>query len=386
MSMRRFAGALALLAALTAGAPLHAATKPRPHGLNVDLHGVVTLDGRIYRGIGVNYFSAFYRTLHDPADTSYDAGFQVLEAAGIPFCRLMGCGFWPNEQKLYSENKHEFFRRFDAVVRSAERHHIGLVPSLFWNESTVPDLVGEPLSAWADPKSKTRAYMREYVRDVVTRYRKSPALWGWEFGNEFNLSADLPNAKEHLPQVVPSLGTPATRSEKDEVTYEDIRDVFAAFAHEVRLYDKGHIISTGDGFPRESAWHNWKEKTWTADTPAQAAEMLWEDNPDAVNVISVHAYGDCAQALQTDAALGRQFGKPLFVGEFGSPGPPDKSETEFQTILAAVEQARVPLAALWVFDFSGQDADWNVTASNARAYQLRAITDANARIRASLRE
>jgi len=41
----------------------------------------------------------------------------------------------------------------------------------------------------------------------------------------------------------------------------------------------------------------------------------------------------------------------------------------------------VPLAALWVYDFSGQDADWNVTATNGRAYQLEAVAEANARLR-----
>lgn len=366
-----------------AAAPDHSAAPAVKPGLTVSAKGVVLRDGRPYRGIGVNYFSAFYRTLLTPSDTSYEAGFRTLHGLGIPFCRLMGGGFWPTEQQLYRDNPHEFFRRFDAVVRAAERSHVGLISSLFWNESTVPDLVGEPESAWADPKSKTRAYMRDYVRDVVGRYRRSPALWGWEFGNEFNLSADLPNAAEHRPPIVPALGTPAMRSARDEVTYEDIRAAFAAFAREVRRYDPDRLLSTGDGFPRESAWHNRQGKTWTADTPAQAASMLGADNPAPINVISVHAYGDCAAAIRADAALGRRWGKPLFVGEFGAPGPPGQSEAEFRTILKAVEDADVPLAALWVYDFPSQDADFNVTSRNGRAYQLGAIADANARLRAA---
>jgi hypothetical protein len=44
----------------------------------------------------------------------------------------------------------------------------------------------------------------------------------------------------------------------------------------------------------------------------------------------------------------------------------------------------VPLAALWVYDFKGRDASWNVTATNERAYQLWAISEANARVRANL--
>lgn len=383
LSLSKFGWWFMLFAVLTAGVSCCRAA-PRPAaGLTVSVQGIVLRDGNPYRGIGVNYFDAFYRTLKNRKDTSYDAGFQTLEKAGIPFCRLIGGGYWPQDQKLYRENPHEFFRRFDAVVRSAKRHHIGLIPSLFFNEPAVPDLVGEPLSAWADPKSKTQSYARTYIRDVVSRYHRSPAIWGWEFGNEFNLSADLPNAAEHRPPIVPSLGTPATRSSLDDVSYEDIRAAFAFFAREVRRYDPDHLISTGDGFPRESAWHNWKEKTWGADTPAQAAEMLRDDNPALIDVVSVHAYENSAEAIRADATLARRWKKPLFVGEFGAPGPREKSEAPFRAILQAIEDSDVPLAALWVYDFRSQDADFNVTAANGRAYQLQAVSEANRRLRAA---
>jgi hypothetical protein len=353
------------------------AASPSLLGITVSPSGVVMHGGRPYRGIGVNYFSAFYRVLQNPKDTSYNAGFAQLEAAHIPFCRMMGCGFWPVDQKLYQTDPHEFFRRFDAVVLSAQQHHIGLIPSLFWNEATVPDLVGEPVSAWADAHSRTRAYMRAYVRDVVGRYRNSPAIWGWEFGNEFNLSADLPNAAQHRPQIVPQLGTPKTRSAQDDVTYPDIRAAFAAFAQEVRRYNPNRFISTGDSFPRESAWHNAQDKTWTADTPAETAQMLQEDNSGPIDVISVHAYGDCTQDILTDAILARRWRKPLFVGEFGAPGPPSKSAASFQAILGAIQKANVPLAAVWVFDLPSQDDTFNVTPTNPRAYQLQMIGTAN---------
>jgi endo-1,4-beta-mannosidase len=37
--------------------------------------------------------------------------------------------------------------------------------------------------------------MRAYVRDVVERYKDSPAVWGWEFGNEYNIPTDLPDER-----------------------------------------------------------------------------------------------------------------------------------------------------------------------------------------------
>ena len=112
--------------------------------------------------------------------------------------------------------------------------------------------------------------------------------------------------------------------------------------------------------------------------------MLTGDNPDPVSLLSVHAYGDSTRQIHEAAAAAAQARKPLFVGEFGAPGPAEKSEKEFRALLAAIEAAQVPLAALWVYDFRGQDGTWNVTANNDRASQLQAISAANARLRAGL--
>ena len=81
-----------------------------------------------YRGIGVNYFDAFARTLTDHNDTSYDAGFRVLAEHRIPFARFMCTGFWPAEMKLYREDKQAYFKLLDGVVLSAQKHGIGLIP------------------------------------------------------------------------------------------------------------------------------------------------------------------------------------------------------------------------------------------------------------------
>jgi hypothetical protein len=356
------------------------AEAPRSSGLSVRADGTLLKDGKPYRGIGVNYFDAFLRTLLNPADTSYEQGFRALADNGIPFVRFIASGFWPSEMKLYRENKEEYFRRFDAVVKSAEQNGIGLIPSLFWTLSTVPDLVGEPCDQWGNPKSKTHAFMRAYVREVVTRYRNSPALWGWEFGNEYNLAADLPNASEHRPPVVPALGTPDGRSARDELTHAMIRTALAAFAMEVRKYDRRHVIVSGNAFPRPSAWHQMHEKSWTTDTKEQYAEMLAGDNPDPMNMLCVHAYEDYPRLVET-MEIARTLKKPVFVGEFGVPGPPSpETEKLFAEMLALIERERIPLAALWDYDRAGEDP-FSVTATNNRAYQLKAIAEANRRIR-----
>ena len=341
--------------------------------------GVVFKDGQSYRGVGINYFDCFLRTLNDGNDTSYDVGFATLAAKGIPFACFCATGFWPRDMKLYQTDRTEYFRRLDGVVKSAEKHGIGLVPSLFWLHACVPDLVGEPMDQWANPQSKTQAWMREYVREVVTRYRDNPAIWAWELGNEYSLSASLPNAKEHRPTAHASLGTPETRSERDDLSFAMVRVAFAEFGKAVREHDPARLILTGDSFPRPSAWHQEHENKWTNDTPEQFAEMLTLANPDPITAISLHAYEDDDQRFAAAMDVSRKLNKPIFVGEFGAPGETPEDAAKCRRLLKAIVDHHIPLAALWVFDLKSQK-DFSVTADNSRSWQLEAIAEVNSRL------
>jgi len=353
-------------------------------GLSVNERGELLLRATPFRGIGVNYYDAFVRTLEQSARTNYDAGFRELAARKIPFARFSAGGYWPRDWALYQTNRAGHFARLDGVVKSAEQHGIGLIPSLFWHLSTVPDLVAQPCNRWGETNSRTIAFMREYTRELVTRYARSPAIWGWEFGNEYNLAADLPNAADHRPPVVPALGTPSQRTPEDDLTHAAIRVAFREFALEVRKHDPLRIIVSGNSIPRPSAWHQVREKSWKQDTPGQFAEMLAADNPSPMNTLCVRGYDLVTDMGRLDQAMtvARAEKKPLFVGEFGVPGAATaESREKFASILTAIETNRVPLAALWVFDFDGQARDWNVTATNDRSWQLDAIQQANKRIR-----
>jgi hypothetical protein len=352
-------------------------------GLSVDDRGRLLLNGASFCGIGVNYYDVFTRTLGEGGHENYEAGFRELAARKIPFMRFSAGGYWPVEWGLYQTNRSEYFDRLDGVVRCAERNGVGLIPSLFWHVSTVPDLMGEPCSRWGETGSRTMAFMREYTREVVTRYAQSPAIWGWEFGNEYNLAADLPNAAEHRPAVVPDLGTPDARSAEDDLTHTAFRVALREFALEVRRHDPLRVIISGNAMPRASAWHQAREKSWTQDTPEQFAEVLAADNPSPVNMLSVRGY-DLANDLGRIGpamSVAEVRGKPLFVGEFGVPGTGTASSREkFSGILKTLEDHRVPLAALWVFDYAGQSEDWSVTVTNDRSWQLEAIQQANQRL------
>ena len=379
---------IALLALLAA--PAMAGDPPPP--VQVRDH-VVLRDGVPFRGIGANYFTLLSRVLRDPADTSSLAGLDELGRAGVPFVRFMAGGFWPVEQKLYTDDPDEFFRRFDLVVRAAERAHVGLIPSLFWHIATVPDLVGEHLDRYGDPASATIARVRAYTADVVRRYRGSPAIWAWEFGNEGNLWCDLPEHWRYRPDVWPQLGTPATRDEHDELTWDELRTAYLAFAATALELDPARPVVTGNAMPRVSAWHNANGRTWDPDDAAQFAAMLQRNDPDPFALITVHIYPDkdgayaggaktVGDAIRAAARGAAAAGKPLFLGEFGvEKAAGEAGKATFREILDAIVEQRVPLSAFWVFDHHGMDADWNVEPTGDRAWQLELVAEANGRLR-----
>jgi hypothetical protein len=183
--------------------------------------------------------------------------------------------------------------------------------------------------------------------------------------------------------VAPALGTPPQRTARDELTYETLHTARGAFGREVRRYDPQRVILTGDAILHTSAWHNWKEDSWAIDNPEQFAEMLAFSNPDPTNLVSVHLYDKDSLCLNHVLAAARDLNKPVFVGEFGVKGLRADSEVKFGELLAAIETNAVPLAAVWVFDFQPQGEELNITATNDRAFQLRAVAEANRRIQAA---
>ncbi len=387
------AARIAAVSMLAAAAVTHASEPP---GLQVNEQGVLVKDGQAYRGIGVNYFNAFLRRLRDPADTSYREGFATLAEKGIPFVRFAACGFWPVEWQLYLDDPDAYLTLLDDVVETAERTGVGLIPSLFWFNACVPDIVGEPRSAWGDPSSKTSAFMRQYVERVVPRYIDSPAIWAWELGNEYDLAMDLPNAAEQRPYVHPHLGTPEERTEEDDMTTEMVVTASREFAQAVRQHDPHRAITTGHSLPRPAAHHMHTEGTWTRDTREQFQQRLILTHPSPIDLVSVHVYpfdpqgrfdGETTyeEILSLAMAACQREGKALFVGEFsaadvetheGPLGP----RHENRVLLDAIVSSGVPLAAIWVFDLEQQADTFNITPSNERAYLLDWVAEANKRM------
>ena len=309
--------------------------------------------------------------------------------------RFAANGFWPADNQLYRTDRKAYFRLLDRVVRAAERAGIGLVPSLFWNPATVPDIVGEPFSAWGDRDSRTRRFMRRYTREVVKRYRGSPAIWIWEFGNEYNDYIDLPDQPRFRPSVAPQLGTPPSRSAKDRLDMPGLLTAYEEFARLVRHLDPTRLISGGNDITRENAALLRAGVTEGIDTRSEWIGMLLRQNT-SFPVLSVHTYLNRRRDFFKDAPIGipGMFDllerisvaseKPVFVGEFGpSADDRDRGREQFETLLAAIEKSDVALSALWNFgprSFGGK-INWNVTFENENAWMLEALSTANRALR-----
>jgi hypothetical protein len=368
----------AITLALMAGFPASGVDASHELGLQIGPNATVLKDGKPFRGIGINYFSCFLRTLKDADDRSYDAGFANLAEKGIPYVRFCATGFWPRDMRLYVNDRAEYFRRLNGVVASAQKHGVGLIPSLFWYYACVPDLAGEPMDQWGNPESKTHAWMRNYIGEIMSRYRDNPAIWAWELGNEFSLYAEIPRGVR--PKAHKNLGTPETRSERDVLSYAMVRNAFVAFGSAIREHDPSRLIVTGDSFPRLAAWHLEQGKSWEHDSMAQFREMLTKANPDPISGISLHAYEDDDQRFAEAMVVARKLNKPIFIGEFGAQHETPEQAAKCRRLLKAVIDSGIPLAALWVFDYPNQQ-DFNITADNGRAYQLDLIAEANRKLR-----
>ncbi|MGA0112654.1 MAG: cellulase family glycosylhydrolase [Chthoniobacterales bacterium] len=357
-------------------------------GLTVK-QGRLLLDGRPYRGMGINYVQCFWELLKDPANRDFVEGFRIIrEDYDIPFIRFAASPFHSYDWRLYAEDPEEYFRRMDLIVREAEKRGLGLIPSLFWWNAAVGDWCEEPLGEMGNPQSKTRAFYRTYATEFVNRYKDSPAIWGWEIGNEYLLGADLPKLN-HLPR--PKAGSKEPRTAADKLTRPMILDLYRDLYQTIRALDAGRIIVTGDSLPREAAWFNRHKDDWGLDSREQWLEMLAADTPAEFSVVSIHLYPELDRKYFRDEKVSLEellraavqsahgSGRAVWCGEFG-PGEGHLADRpRMQSIFNALMEIGVDLSALWNFCPRGKtfQPDIDVTPTNEGSWLLPEIAAFN---------
>jgi len=358
-----------------------------PLGLYVR-EGIVMHQGQPYRAMGINYNSCFGELLKDPNNRDFVKGFKILKQYKIPYIRFMACPFSHTGWGLYTENPKEYFRRMDLIVREAEKQNVGLIPSLFWYVASVPDCVGEPLSSLGKKNSKSRAFIRKYTGQMVKRYKDSPAIWGWEVGNEYMLFADLPKYN-HLPPK--KEGSDKERSKADKLLRPMILELYEEFYETIRGLDKDRIIVTGDSIPRGAAWHNRNEDKWEEDTKQQWLELFQAETPNCYEVVSFHLYEQAdkeyfkekvsmEQVVESITKTCRNNKKVIWCGELGMPNNDEKTKEYFYRMMKTIEDNKIELSAIWNFVPNGRyQPDWDILPDGQRVYMLEAVKELNER-------
>ena len=336
-------------------------------------------EGKVYRGIGVNFYGAFNGYFINGND-EFKAIFTLLAAHGIEFCRINIGLFWPVDYDKWSKNQQQYFKCLDEVVQMAEQQNIGIICSFFWYMQGISDFYDEPGNAWGDLKSRTRKYMAQYTEQIVSRYMESPAIWGYEFGNEINLACDLPNAAEHRGAVIPELGTRLTRDSRDDLTADIAQPLLEEFAKIVKKTDKyNRIVTSGCAEPRPSQYNQRMHGSWQTDTRDQMAQAMNWFNPSPMDCASIHLYDLLDRFLPTGqicyANLIKAYmeeankqGKALFVGEFHG------LDRLCEDIIDAIVTNRTPISAVWAIG----TVEYSLSTDPARQNAvLKYIEDAN---------
>ena len=372
----------------------------------------------LLRAFGVNYYDAFLRYLRNSNDTTFVEGFSYLQEHKIPVIRVMAAGYNPKDWLLYFTNKQEYYRRLDYFVAQAEQYGVGLIIDSFFSITTVGEIVDDAVAAgiltpgvnfvpdsplnidingaptYAEytrdlgrPDSGSNAFISYYMREVVSRYGGSPAVWGWEFSNENNNMVDHPELKltrvretgngMTLPSTSTNTSILAAWTGPDDLIRADVAVAKANFASTIRSIDTWRLIMSGDSRPRREAYHNWKFHNWKVDNRAELAQVLPVDNPAPMDTVTVHIYSQNTNAGSTEIYFptnnpitlqwltgqykelfdyfiqeSTKLSRPLIVGEWGTTGDGTTADekTTFHRFMQALIDSGVQISLLWDFD------------------------------------
>ena len=335
--------------------------KNRP-GLYLE-DGILKHEGEAFAGIGANFYGAFSNYFVENRK-EFNNIFAMLAGRGIEYCRINIGLYHTADYKKQGNNKERYFERLDEVIRAAEQNNIGLICSFFWTFGAA-GYFDETGTDWGKSYSMSRKYMAQYARLFVERYMESPAIWGYEFGNEINLQCDLPNNDNGFKA-------------------EWIQPLMREFATVVKKNDKyGRIVDSGCSEPRPSQFNQRMNGSWQTDTREEWAQALAWFNPPPMDCNSVHIYDlenrflpssqntytNLIKAYMEESAKQK---KALFVGEFHG------LDNKCEEIIDAIVANRTPISAVWAIGTVEHSISTNPARQNA---VLEYIEEANKKLK-----
>lgn len=306
----------------------------------------MTLAGEPLYVTGVNCYNLFNQSINASMSVSdMEKTLEVLVEQKVPVVRFNCNIYHASELALYFEKKDQYFANLTRLAQLCDEAHILLIPSVFWQIATLPEYYSEELKEWGNTKSDTYKFMLDYTAEVVNALKGHKCIAAWEFGNEFNLAADIDIA-----------GYP-------NITAVQIGTAVKGFADVVASLDpQGRLISSGHSVMRNAQWHLANENNWTTDSFSQYVEMTGVMTPDPVKGMSEHIYEearafsdrgtlDRSGQIASSIECARSLGKVFYVGEFT--GPSDASSDVVKSHYDTYYNLEVQLSLIWNYSLNG---------------------------------
>ncbi|MCE5197726.1 MAG: cellulase family glycosylhydrolase [Armatimonadota bacterium] len=399
--MRTVFALIAAVFALVICGPTHADGFVKANGSSL------TLNGKPYRAMGANapdLFSAYAGLGIKPEEKAARRQSMIdsildAEKSKIAFFRFWATGFWPKDMQLYFDNPDQYWKSMDEVMSLCRRHHIKVVPSIFWNIVMWPMACEEDQSAIIDPNSKTYKAMHKYAKEIVTRYKDDTNVLMWELYNEGFLGADVQAEGRDAPPAEVYLPNPKLIKQKwtkaDSLSTPIIRQFYVEMTKYIKSIDPNHLVESGDAGVRDcskSLRESFPEQVWVRDTLRDHIASLLASQPEPLDVFCQHLYGsgsgkvdwqivnnmtilDYNRYLIRAAEATRT---PMYVGEFGQTNPSFKEDPKAlytRQFIDVMDKEGVALASVWAWHFPWQPEN-NVT-SKTHPLLVKRITEFN---------
>ena len=345
------------------------------YGLKVS-SGILTLNDEEFYGVGLNFYNLFYDNFQSYRDTgvfnlnrSFE-GLRVMAKNKIPVVRFNIMGYdrylhgdtslRGGDTSLYVNHKQDYLMALKALADEAERLHIGLLPSFFWCVSDIQDYYDEPLNYIGNPNSQTVLHIKRFTKDVINTLKNNKSVWGFEFGNEMNHAADLPNWVDLTPPL-PPWSMRASRTIDDKITTDAVNYIYRVFAETVKENDPHkRMVSSGNGEIRASQYNNWKNGLWTVDTIDQYKEVSSYLNPRPMDTAGEHFYdiSTFAEHVQKLIDYSKVNNQAVFIGEFGAviptgSKPPVENFIAWNRYFRIIVSKKVQLSFVWNYTLVG---------------------------------
>lgn len=194
-------------------------------------HLLVKSTNQRFRFLGGNHFNLLVKYLW--GEFHGLTGEEVFKLSSeynitvIRFWATCSNGYWSDQCLYFGPNnwKHsreQFLQKFDELVNDAEEYNIYLIPVLSDAYYTFKWMGSE--TKWNNTEicqvdSDVNLEYKEFVKDVVTRYKDRGIILAWEIGNE---------GQRHCS------------------SYEDLLNWYDDTANYIRGLDPNHLISTGE--------------------------------------------------------------------------------------------------------------------------------------------